>query len=89
MIRSPISPGRVAVLLLGMLVLLHPVKSNAESAREHANNIDIARDAVVNINTTYFSYSYRNPWNRPVVRRASGTGFIISENRGTNKKSKW
>lgn len=68
-------------MLLGVLVLVHPVKSNAESAREQANNIDIARDAVVNINTTYFSYSYRNPWNRPVVRRASGTGFIISENR--------
>jgi S1-C subfamily serine protease len=38
-------------------------------------------DSVVRIDVSYFEYSYDEPYKDPVIRRASGTGFIISGNR--------
>ncbi len=45
------------------------------------SNIDVANRAVVHIRSTFFTHSYENPWNAPLIRRASGTGFIIEGNR--------
>ena len=44
-------------------------------------NVEVARRAVVRIETTFFTHSYAEPWNQPVLRRSGGTGFIIQGNR--------
>ncbi len=40
-----------------------------------------AQKAVVRIDVSFFDYSYETPYRPPAVRRASGTGFIISGKR--------
>ncbi len=46
-----------------------------------STDVDRARKAVVKIESTFFSYTYKSPWTQPALRRSSGTGFIIDGNR--------
>ena len=50
-------------------------------AQNTPNDMEVARKAVVHINTTSFRYSYKNPWQQPSLSRSGGTGFIIEGNR--------
>lgn len=45
------------------------------------SNLQRARQSVVRIQVSFFQYSYKDPWKQPSILRASGTGFIIEENR--------
>ncbi len=51
------------------------------SADTGNGDMDTASHAVVKIQTTFFEYSYKNPWQQPRLNSAGGTGFIIEGNR--------
>ncbi|MBE7440694.1 MAG: trypsin-like peptidase domain-containing protein [Spirochaetales bacterium] len=46
-----------------------------------ASDFDIARTAVVKIDSTALVHSYQSPWKQPVVQRSGGTGFVIAGQR--------
>lgn len=46
-----------------------------------ANDFEIARSAVVKIDSTALVHSYQSPWKQPVVQRSGGTGFVIAGQR--------
>lgn len=63
-------------LVLSILVFLSGKTVNADSM-----DLEKHENAIVKIDITYFEYSYVNPWQQPDIRRAGGTGFVISGNR--------
>ena len=64
-----------------LFAVTSPVARPIVAEEAGLSNITVANRAVVHIRTTFFTHSYENPWNAPLIRRASGTGFIIAGNR--------
>ncbi len=73
---------RIWKLCLLLLLCANPAPLvwalHAEQVEDH---FQLARRAVVNVQVSYFRYSYKTPWRNPYIGRASGTGFILEGNR--------
>lgn len=65
-------------LFAGLLFLSFTFATKLAAA---TNDVEQARSSVVKIETTFFTYSYSEPWKQPILQKAGGTGFIVSGNR--------
>jgi S1-C subfamily serine protease len=79
--RFSLAPPARAAALAAFVFFFSSSAGSAVAETQQLSNIEVANRAVVHISSTFFTHSYENPWNAPLIRRASGTGFIIAGNR--------